>query len=48
MWVLVEEMKDKVHRNRLKIGTRGYFMEGSKRIGEVVVEEIVGLHEVHA
>ena len=48
MWVIVEEMKEKVHRQRVKIGVHGYFMEGARKIGEVVVEEIVGLSESHA
>ncbi len=48
MWVLVEEMKEQVHRKRIKVGTRGFFMEGSRKIGEVVVEEIVALNENHA
>ena len=45
MWILVPEMRKRVHRSRLKVGTRGYFMEGSKKVGEVVVEKIVGLHD---
>ena len=48
MWVLVEEMKEEVHRHRIKVGTRGFFMEGARKIGEVVVEEIVGINETHA
>ena len=48
MWVLVEEMKEKVHRSRIKLGTKGYFMEGSRKIGEVEVESIVGLNESYA
>ena len=45
MWIVVPEMREKVHRSRIDVGTKGYFMEGSRKIGEVVVEKIVGLHE---
>ena len=48
MWILVEEMKEKVHRSRIKLGTKGYFMEGSRKIGEVEVDSIVGLNESYA
>jgi hypothetical protein len=44
MWILVPEARA-AHRTRLTVGTRGYFMEGSRRVGEVLVEEVVGLHE---
>ncbi|WP_123040558.1 hypothetical protein [Cohnella candidum] len=44
MWILFQEMREKVHRNRIKVGTKGYFMEGSRRVGEVEVIEIIGLH----
>lgn len=48
MWVLVEEMKEKVHRQRIVVGTRGFFMEGARKIGEVAVEDIIGLSENYA
>lgn len=43
MWILIPEMREKVHKERIKIGTKGYFMEGSKKVGEVEVTRIVGL-----
>jgi len=44
MWVLVPQMR-RFHRTRIKVGTRGHFVEGSRRIGSVEVERIVALHE---
>ncbi len=45
MWILVPEMREKVHKEKLHIGTKGYFMSGSRKLGEVTVTKIVGLHE---
>ena len=44
MWILSAEMRVSVHRIRAKVGIRGHFMEGPRRIGDVVIEEIVGLN----
>lgn len=43
MWILFDEMRELVHKQRIKVGTKGYFMEGSKRVGELEVTKIVGL-----
>lgn len=43
MWILFGEMRKKVHRHRIQVGTRGYFMEGPRRVGEVEVTSLVGL-----
>ncbi|MNC65119.1 hypothetical protein D3C75_1153810 [compost metagenome] len=43
MWILFDEMREKVHKHRIKVGTKGYFMEGPRRVGEVEVTEIIGL-----
>jgi hypothetical protein len=45
MWILLPEMRTMVHRQRAEVGVRGHFMEGSRKIGDVEIEEIVGLHE---
>lgn len=45
MWILVHEARVKVHQKAIKVGTKGYFMEGGRRIGEVIVNKIIGLHE---
>jgi len=45
MWILVDEMREKIHKKQIKVGTKGYFMEGARRVGEVVVDEVVGLYE---
>ena len=45
MFILVPESREKTHRNRIKLGVRGYFMEGSKKVAQAEVIEIVELHE---
>jgi len=45
MWVLVPEMRASIHRSRIEVGTEGHFMEGSRKIGDVRVEQVVALHE---
>src|SRR5688500_1619018 len=42
MWVVVPEMRKK-HRERIKLGMKGYFMEGLRRVAECEVVEIVSL-----
>jgi hypothetical protein len=44
MWILIPEMREEAHKHRIKVGTKGYFMEGPRRVGEVEVIKIVGLH----
>ncbi|QHW33228.1 hypothetical protein GZH47_22190 [Paenibacillus rhizovicinus] len=44
MWVLIPEMRSEIHKHRIKIGVKGYFMEGSKKVGEMEVIEIMGLY----
>lgn len=45
MWILVPEMRVSVHRDRAKVGIRGHFMEGGRRVGDVEILRIEGLHE---
>ena len=45
MWIIPPRARSEVHRSRIKIGTRGHFMEGARKVGDVTVEAIVGLHE---
>jgi hypothetical protein len=44
MWVLVPSMRA-LHSSRIKVGVKGYFMEGSRKVGALEVTKIVGLHE---
>ena len=44
MWILLQEMREDVHRKRIRVGVRGYFMEGSHRVAEAEVIEVLGLH----
>ena len=43
MWILSHECRVEVHRERIKLGTHGYFVEGSRKIAEAEVIEILGL-----
>jgi hypothetical protein len=43
MWILVPQMREEIHKYRIRVGTKGYFMEGSRRVGEIEVIKIVGL-----
>ena len=45
MWILVPQMRATIHRFKVKIGVRGHFMEGSRKVGDVAIEEIAGLYE---
>jgi hypothetical protein len=44
MWITFREVNVPVHRARIKKGTKGYFMEGRRRVAEAVVTRIIGLH----
>lgn len=45
MTVLVDEMRQELHRDRIQAGTRFYCHEGAKRVAEGVVTKITGLHK---
>lgn len=45
MWIGMHESRVKVHRPRLKVGTKGHWVTGSKKIADVVVTKILGLFE---
>jgi hypothetical protein len=42
MWIILPE-KRKIHKNKLKVGTRGFFREGSLYTADCEVIEIIGL-----
>jgi hypothetical protein len=42
MWVIVPKMRQ-MHRTRIKVGLKGYLMEGPTRVAKCEVVEIVGL-----
>ncbi|MGF7029130.1 hypothetical protein J2T17_000035 [Paenibacillus mucilaginosus] len=44
MWILFPEMRRRVHVNRIKIGVIGYFMGGSRRLGQVEVIQVLGMN----
>lgn len=42
MWIIVPERRP-YHSDKIKVGTKGYFMEGSRKVAECEVIEILGL-----
>lgn len=44
MWILNPDLRREVHRVRIAEGTRGYFMEGGRRVAEAVVTKVLGLY----
>jgi hypothetical protein len=42
MWIMNEHFTEK-HKARIKIGQKGFFMEGSRKVAECEVIEVVGL-----
>jgi hypothetical protein len=45
MWISVEKMRD-FHRERIKVGVKGFMMGGPDRLAEVEVIEVVSLSSV--
>lgn len=43
MWVLTPQMRT-AHQARVKVGVRGFFMEGPRKVGAVEVVRIEALH----
>ncbi|GAA4315872.1 hypothetical protein [Nibribacter koreensis] len=42
MWIIIEERRA-YHKEKIKIGTHGYFMEGHRKVGECEVIELLSL-----
>lgn len=42
MWIMSEDMID-FHREKIKVGTHGFFMEGGRKVGECDVIELINL-----
>lgn len=45
MTVVVPEIRISTHQQRIKIGTKGFFMEGSRKVAKAEVVEILDLHK---
>ena len=45
MTILLDEMRQTVHRDRIHVGTRFYCHEGSKRVAVGEVTKLTGLHQ---
>lgn len=46
MFILSDELRKSVHAQRIRVGTRGYFMEGPIRVAEATVTKLLALSEV--
>jgi hypothetical protein len=44
MWI-IDPKRRHYHRDKIHVGLKGYFMEGSKRVAECEVIEILGLQK---
>jgi hypothetical protein len=44
MYIVVAEMREQVHRERIKVGTKFYCCDGSQHIAEGIVTEIIGIN----
>lgn len=44
MTILIDEMREKIHRKRIKEGLRFFCHEGGKRVAEGIVTKITGIH----
>lgn len=47
MSILNKELRETIHKKRMKVGTKGFFMEGGRRVAEAEVIRIVGLMSKH-
>ncbi|OUS03263.1 hypothetical protein A9Q81_07710 [Gammaproteobacteria bacterium 42_54_T18] len=45
MWIGMHESRVSIHRNRIQLGTKGYWVFGSKVYAKVIVTKIIGLFE---
>lgn len=45
MWIGSQEMREKIHQKRIKVGVNGYWVIGSQRLAKVTVTKIIGLFE---
>jgi hypothetical protein len=44
LWILSPEMRNTVHRDRLRVGTKYFIMEGSRKVGVGIITAIIGLY----
>ncbi len=45
MFILNPDMRAQVHRHRIAVGVKGYFVEGPKCVAECEVTKLIGLAE---
>ena len=44
MYIASDELRQQINRKRIRIGTKGFFMEGARKIAEAEVISIINLH----
>jgi hypothetical protein len=45
MRILNQELREIIHKGKIKIGVKGFFMEGGRRVAEAEVIKVVGLSD---
>ena len=45
MRILSQELREIIHKGKIKIGVKGFFMEGGRRVAEAEVIKVVGLSD---
>ena len=45
MFIVNAELRKTLHKTRIKVGAKGFFMEGPNRVAEATVIRVVGLAE---
>jgi hypothetical protein len=48
MYILNKELRKTIHKKRIKVGVKGFFMEGNKHVAEAEVTRIIGLEVIEA
>ncbi len=44
MWIVIPQLRE-YHKNKIKLGTKGFFKEGGRSTAECEITEILGLYE---
>jgi len=48
MYILIPEMKEKVHRAKIREGIEFFCMDGHRKVAKGIVSKVVGLNESHS
>ncbi len=44
IWIVSPQMRDRIHSQKIQLGVKGYFLEGSRKVAEATITAIIGLH----